>query len=160
MTDPAIVTGNQAADASASSPTSRLIDGVIAVLEAEMSREFFVGPMPDKPADFDLGEREGAVLVHYRAGKGASSDADGDHQRALTIDVHLRLRGLSGRFGVTVQVDAAISCLLGRQIQGSTRFRYEADQFVQERDGIWDHVVTFNTSLPAVARRHPDWRPY
>lgn len=155
-----LATGNQMADVSASSPISRLIDGVVAVLTTEMSREFDVGPMPDKPNDFDLGEREGAVLVHYRAGKGQGSDADGDQQRALTIDIHLRLRGLSGRFGVPVQVDAVIGCLLGRQIQGSTRFRYEADQLVQEHDGIWDHVVTFQTALPAVARRHPEWRPY
>lgn len=160
MTEAAIIAGNQMADVSASSPTSRLIDGVIAVLAAEMSREFYVGSMPDKPADFDLGEREGAVLVHNRGGKGRSLDADADQQRELTIDVHLRLRGLSGRFGIPIQIDAAIGCLLGREIQGSTRFRYADDQFVQEHDGIWDHVVTFVTTLPAVARRHPDWRPY
>ncbi|PZU89114.1 MAG: hypothetical protein DI527_16410 [Chelatococcus sp.] len=160
MADPAIISGNQAADVSSSSPTSRLVAGVVAVLEAEMTREFYVGPMPDKPADFDLGEREGAVLVHYRSGKGMGVDADADQQRELTIDVHLRLRGLAGRFGVAVQLDAVMGSLLGRQIQGSTRFRYGGDQFVQERDGIWDHVVTFTTTQPAVARRHPDWRPY
>lgn len=159
MTDPAIISGNQGGGAAPSSPTSRLVDAVVEVLAAELNRDLRVEPMPDKIKDFDLAERSpGAALVHYRGSK--YKPGQPAQPRTFTIDVHLLLRGLSGPFGAPVMIDAVSDILQGRQLTGSSAFQLESDGLVEERDGLWDYVVTFTAELPRVARRHPDWRPY
>lgn len=157
MTDPALVAANQAAELERSSPTSRLVAAVITTLAAEIDRDLDVTEMPDKLGDYDLGERPGAVLVHYR---GSNYRPGRPQPRTLTIDVHLLLRGQGGEFGSTCMVDAVALIMQERQLEGSTPFQVESDGLVQEHDGIWDYVVSFTTELPRVARRHPDWRPY
>lgn len=158
MTTPAIISGNQGGGTRPSSPTSRLVEAVVAALAAELNRDLDVTEMPDKPGDYDLGDRPGAVLVHYRGSKYRPGQSV--QPRALTFDIHLRLRGQAGRFGSTRMIDAVAECLQDRQFQGSTGFQLESDGLVQEQDGLWDYVVSFTTTLPRVARRHPDWRPY
>lgn len=157
MTDEALLTANRQAELEQSSPTSRLVEAIVAALAAEVSRELDVAEMPDKLGDYDLGERPGAVLVHYR---GSKYRPGRPQPRTLTIDVHLRLRGQAGEFGATYMVDAVALILQERQFAGSTPFQLDSDGLVQERDGLWDYVVTFTTELPRVARRQPDWRPY
>ncbi|MEN5083725.1 Gp37 family protein [Bosea sp. TWI1241] len=157
MTDPAIIASNLGA-APISSPTSRLVEDVVAALAAEISRDLDVAEMPDKPGDYDLGERPGAVLVHYRGSKYQKGRPS--QPRELTFDIHLRLRGQAGRFGFTHMIDAVADCLQDRQFQGSTGFQLESDGLVQEHGGLWDYVVSFTTTMPRAARRQPDWRPY
>lgn len=159
MTDPSIIADNQAADVEQSSQTSRLVDAVVAALKAELNRDLRVEVMPDKIREFDLAERSpGAALVHYRGSK--YKPGQPVQPRTLTIDVHLLVRGLVGRFGAPVLVDAVAEILQGRQLAGSTAFQLDSDGLVEERGGIWDYAVTFTTELPRVARRQPEWRPY
>lgn len=158
MTDPAIVSGNQGGGKVPSSATSRLVEAVVAALAAELNRDLDVTEMPDKPGDYDLGDRPGAVLVHYRGSKYRPGRPA--QPRTLTIDIHLRLRGQAGEFGSTYLIDVVGEILQERQFEGSTGFQLESDGLVQEQDGVWDFVVTFTTELLRVARRQPDWRPY
>lgn len=160
MADPAIVAGNQAAPGKEQeSQISWMVDAIVAALDADISKKMLVAKMPDKLQDYDLGQREGAILVHYRGSKYGPA-AGGAQPREMTFDAHVLVRGLDGPFGATVQVEGVRLSLQGRELQGGTAIALQSDGLVQEKDGVWNYVVTFTATLPAVARRQPDWRPY
>lgn len=161
MTNPAdIAEGNrQARDLSWVGPTEQLVAGIVAVLNGEMPGEIKVDEMPDKPGDFDLGEREAAILVHYRGSKYAAAATAGlvSQQRTPGLDIHLVVRGLKGRLGAYALTDLVTRCLQARSIAGATGFNLVSDSLASENDGIWRYVLSFACSVPIVAmRRTPD----
>ncbi|MFD2678007.1 Gp37 family protein [Camelimonas lactis] len=155
MTDaPDIAAGNRsAATAAGMGETDRIVSAIVNLFEAGLPRDVHVAIMPDRVKDFDLGEHEAAALVHYRGSDyRAPETSDGIWQtRRVTIDVHLMVRGLTGRLGAPSLVDSSRITLQGKSVHGSTPFAVLRDGLVSENDGIWDYVISFAASLRAVA---------
>ena len=157
--DPLAAGNRGASDLTWTGPTEQLVTGVVAVFDAEMPGDVAVGEMPDKPGDYDLGDREAAILIHYRGSKYDKAATAGlvMQQRMPALDIHLVTRGVTGRLGAYALTDIVARCLQGRSIAGATGFNLVSDGLASENDGIWRYVLSFTCTMPSVAkRRTPD----
>lgn len=165
MTDAAeIAAANRgAAETSWSGPTEAIVEGIVAVLCAELPRDLKVEEMPDNPKTFDLGEHEAAALVHYRGSKYARARSNGltAQDRDPALDIHLIVRGLSGHLGAYALIDLTRLALQGRTIAGLT-LDIVSDGLNVQSDSLWTYVVGVVGTMPAVGihrgvlDRHPE----
>ncbi|NMC74374.1 MAG: hypothetical protein GYA56_08485 [Geobacteraceae bacterium] len=98
-----------------------------------------IAPFPDKPGEYRLRHPRGALLVHY-----AGSEAPNPRRVRIAVRVVARFVGDALRF-----LEAARLIITGWQIPGCSRFEYAGDEFVEEKQGIWEYDIIFTTSSPA-----------
>jgi hypothetical protein len=98
-----------------------------------------IATFPDMPGDYRLRHPRGALLVHY-----AGSDPDKGRRPRIAIRAVARFEGDALLF-----LEAARLIVNGWQIPGCSRFEYAGDEFVEEKQGIWEYDIVFTTSSPA-----------
>lgn len=98
-----------------------------------------IAAFPDKPGDYRLRHPRGALLVHY-----AGSEADKGRRPRIAVRTVARFEGDALLF-----LEAARLIITGWQIPGCSRFEYAGDEFVEEKQGIWEYDIVFTTSSPA-----------
>jgi len=94
---------------------------------------------PDKPGDYRLRHPRGALLVHY-----AGSEVDKGRHPRIAIRAVARFES-----DALLILEAARLILNGWQIPGLSRFEYAGDEFVEEKQGIWEYDILFTTASPA-----------
>lgn len=137
----------------------RMVTAVVTILTREAPGGFLVDKMPDKPDQYDIGEWDGAILVHYQGSKyrAAPGERPVAPQRAFDFIVHVLARGLYGRDGAPNVMEDVRLILQNRQVEGSTPLLVVEDGFAQEQGGVWTYSIAFRGELPAVGRvySHP-----
>jgi hypothetical protein len=98
-----------------------------------------IAAFPDKPGDYRLRHPRGALLVHY-----AGSEADKARRPRIAVRSVARFEGDALFF-----LEAARIIINGWQIPGCTRFEYAGDEFIEEKQGIWEYDIVFTTATPA-----------
>lgn len=98
-----------------------------------------IAPFPDKPGDYRLRHPRGALLVHY-----AGSEAPNPRRPRIAVRAVARFEGDALLFLEAVRV-----IIHGWQIPGCSRFEYAGDEFMEEKQGIWEYDIVFTTSTPA-----------
>jgi len=98
-----------------------------------------IARFPDKPGDYRLRHPRGALLVHY-----AGSEAGGARRPRIAIRAVARFEG-----DALLILEAARLIINGWQIPGLSRFEYAGDEFVEEKQGIWEYDILFTTTSPA-----------
>jgi len=98
-----------------------------------------IATFPDKPGDYRLRHPRGALLIHY-----AGSGVDKGRHPTIAIRAVARFEGDALLF-----IEAARLIINGWQIPGCSRFEYAGDEFVEEKQGIWEYDIVFTTTSPA-----------
>ncbi|WP_457798097.1 Gp37 family protein [Methylocystis sp. S23] len=133
------------------------VDAVKAILTEAMPGQFKVADFPDRPEDFDIGEYEGAVLVHWIGSKYAPSNGvmPINKKRRFTFDVAVIARGVSGMLGAPNVIELVRQTLQARVIEGATALDPVDDGLAGRNDQTWRYDITFQAEAPAIGGRWP-----
>lgn len=136
------------------------VGAVVAILDAEAPKSFKADVFPDKPEDYDVGEYEGAILVHWLGSKYGrrSGGTPVVTARTFTFDVAIISRGVSGMKGAPNIVEAVRIILQGRAIEGATALVPIEDGLSGRSDQLWRYDITFEGEAPAVGGAWPHER--
>jgi len=135
----------------------RFVEAVKAILAESMPGQFKVGDFPDQPQDFDVGEYEGAILVHWIGSKYASSNGvmPINKKRKFTFDVVVIARGVSGMNGAPNVIELVRQTLQARCIEGATALDPVDDGLAGRNDQTWRYDITFQAEAPAIGGAWP-----
>lgn len=106
---------------------------------------------PEKPAEYKLMHRKGALLVVFAGATYSEPKTDIIYQeRKLEFDINIVMRHLRTHEGAYAYLDAARIALTGFKVNGTGKFYPVREQFLSEEGGIWQYRITFACSMPAV----------
>ena len=135
----------------------RLTQAIVDILEHEAPGNFRVAAMPDKVTEFDIGEYDGAIIVHYRGSRyaGQSSAMAAVLQRTFDIDIAVLARGVQGETGAPNVVEAIRRILQNRQVEGSSPLAPVEDGLTSQDGLIWTYTIMFRGQVPAIGGNFP-----
>lgn len=130
----------------------RFVDAAVAILDAEAPGTFKVAPMPDKVENFDIGESDGAIIVHWRGSKyqfsaGAQPVVG---QSSFDVDVHVIARGVTGASGAPNIIERIRVIFQNRRVAGALPLAPVEDGFVDQKEGVWRYYIAFRGGRPAI----------
>jgi len=115
-----------------------IVDKIVERLKAYITG-LEIKPFPAEPGKYRLMHPRGALLVHY-----AGSNAEKGRQPVLAVRAVARFEGDALLF-----LEAARVIINGWQIPGCSRFEYDGDEYLDEKQGTWEYDIMFRTSTPA-----------
>lgn len=136
----------------------RMIEALVALIDAGTDQRFAVAAMPDKPSDFDLSGRDGAVLIQYERSRFETSTVV-DHipqHRVVSFALIVLVRSLNGEGGSYRALSNVLQAVAGQRIVGSTPLELVEELLDEEREGLWRWIIRCTCIVPYVARQTPN----
>jgi len=135
----------------------RIVAALVEILTQEAPGNFRVAAMPDRIAEFDIGEYDGAIIVHYRGSRytGQANAMAAMLQRSFDIDIAVLARGIQGETGAPNVVEAIRRILQNRQVEGSSPLAPVEDGLTSQDGLIWTYTIMFRGQIPAVGGNWP-----
>ena len=113
---------------------------------------FLVQGFPEKPQEFILLHPIGAILVHYRGGNYANTDALSfiSQDKKMEFAITIVTRNLRDNNGAYETLEAVKQCLCGYKLVGCSKLTPTKEGFISETNGIWQYELGFSLSTPSV----------
>lgn len=126
-------------------------DSIIQYLKNKFP-DFLVQGFPEKPQEFILLHPIGAILVHYKGGNYANSNAIEfiSQDKGLNFAITVVTRNLRNNKGAYETLDKIKQVLCGYKIPGCTKLTPKKEGFISETNGIWQYEIEFTLSTPSI----------
>lgn len=111
-----------------------------------------VEPFPEDIKNHQLKHAKGAVLVSFAGSRYKKSSTAGavNQWRNMHFDIMVRHRNRRGHQGAYALLDVVRQALTGFQAEGSGKFAPLADQFLFQKDAVWNYNMQVAAEFPNV----------
>lgn len=134
-------------------------NGMIEQLKGVLGATYLIDVFPDKPAEFDLGAADRAVLVQYTGSRYAAPEKSGQQSRRPVFALHLFLRALGQQMRGVAEIEQIRFALQNVKIAGASLY-FVRDGIADQTDAMWRYVIEIACDVPAVPRARADFAPF